>query len=90
MHMQRFSTVGWRDLYDNQAIGTAAAFGVSLRQHHDVKLRYSVAADFVVGDHTAGYIQLVVYRIDLLGQERPALLTLPSMRKYWCAVVGLD
>lgn len=70
--MKGFSTLGWRDLYDDQAICTGAAFGVSLRQHHDVKLRYSVRADFVVGDHAAGYIQLVVYRIDLLGQERPA------------------
>jgi hypothetical protein len=70
--MEGFSTVGWRDLYDYQAICIVAAPGVSLRQHHDVKFCYSVAADFVVGDHTAGYIQLVVYRIDLLGQERPA------------------
>ena len=56
MHMQGFRTVGWRDLYDNQAISTAAAPGVSLRQHHDVKLCYSVGSDFVVGDHAAGYI----------------------------------
>jgi hypothetical protein len=72
VHMEGFCTVGWRDLYDYQAICIVAAPGVSLRQHHDVKLCYSVAADFVVGDHTAGYVQLVVYRIDLLGQERPA------------------
>src|ERR1039458_2745584 len=79
--MQGFSTVGWRDLYDNQAICTAS---VPLRQHHDVELRYSVAADFVIGYHTALYIQLVVYRFDLLGQERPAY---PHASQYASTVV---
>lgn len=66
--MQGFSTIRRQNLYDNQAICTA---GVSLRQHHDVKLRYSVAADFVVGYHTALYVQLVVERCGLLGQGMP-------------------
>ena len=57
------------NLYDNEAILTA---GVPLRQHRDVKLRYSVGADFVSRYHPALYVQLVGYRFGLLGQECPA------------------
>src|ERR1700730_8733415 len=73
--MQRFSTLGRRDLDDNQAICTA---GVSLCQHHDVKLRYSVAVDFVLGYDTPLYLQLVSDRCGLLGQERPAYSHAPQ------------
>ena len=70
--MQGLSTIGWQDLYDDQAVRTTGVSIVPLGQHHDVKLRNSIAADFVVGYHPALYIQLVVYGFDLLGQERPA------------------
>jgi|GEM_PF-4371046 len=53
MHMQGFCPVGWRDLYDKQTICTAV---VPLGQHHYVKLRYSIPANFVLGDNTAPYI----------------------------------
>ena len=70
--MQGLSAIGRRDLYDDQAIRSAGVSIVPLGQHHDVKLRYSIAADSEVGYHPALYIELVVYRFDLLGQERPA------------------
>src|ERR1700761_2202046 len=73
--MQRFSTLGRRDLDDNQAICTA---GVSLCQHHDVKLRYSVAVDFVLGYDPPLYLQLVSDRCGLLGQECPAYSHAPQ------------
>ncbi len=72
---QRFSTSGGGDLDDNQAICTA---GVSLCQHHDVKLRYSVAVDFVLGYDPPLYLQLVSDRCGLLGQERPGYSHAPQ------------
>ena len=87
--MQGFTTVGWRDLYNNQAICTAGVV-VRLRQHHDVKLRYSVGADVVLGYHTALYVQLVAAAVVFSARNAPLIRMLPSMREHWCAVLGLN
>jgi hypothetical protein len=85
--MQRFSTLGRRDLNDNQAICTA---GVSLCQHHDVKLRYSVAVDFVLGYDTPCTSSLLATAAVFSARNAPVILMLPSMGEHWCAVAGLD